>query len=299
MSKNYDDKTHAFTKDVEFFRSPELSYNIEPAFQFCTTPNTSVVRDSEHNTMVDYETSKKNKKDIVYKLNNFCHISEDFVLADPQKTNILFAGCSVTAGEYLPHGYSWPHHLYSYIKETNSNLGPQQILSFPGANASKIIANIFKYVNLFGKPDYIFLMLPDMFRLYTAYEDNFRPEITYAEGATIDDLMFPFQGMYEYQMAYRNLEIFCSSLGIKLFSTSWEMCANAEMGKLNFKTYRSLSFSSLKTISTTSAIGNLSEEKYKDFKKKYYIYGSDKLHPGLISHINYTNHFIERLKNDI
>jgi len=299
MSKNYDDKTHAFTKDVEFFRSPELSHNIEPAFQFWTKPNTSVIRNLEHNCIVDYETTNKNSKDIVYKLNNFCHISEDFVSLDPKKTNILFAGCSVTAGEYLPKGYSWPHHLYSHMKKIIPDIGPQQILAFPGANASKIIANIFKYVNLFGKPDYIFLMLPDMFRLYTAYEDHFSPEITYAEGATIDDLMFPFQGMYEYQMAYRNLEIFCSSLGIKLFSTSWEKCANAEMEKLNFKTYRKLSYSSMKKTRFSSAIKDISEDRYEHFNKKYYVYGSDKLHPGLISHINFADHFIERLKNDI
>jgi hypothetical protein len=294
MGKDYDENTHAFTRDVNFFRSPELSYNIEPAFGFMTTPNITVVRSEEINGMVDARTVNIKSKDILYKLNNFCHISEDFVPRDPTKTNVLFAGCSVTAGEYLPYGYSWPHHLYSYMKENDLNIGPQQILSFPGGNAAKIIANIFKYVNMFGKPDYIFLMLPDMFRLYTAYEDHFRPEITYAEGATIHDLMFPFQGMYEYQMAYRNLEIFCSSLGIKLFATSWEKCANVEMKKLNFKTY--IPFKNDKPSPT---IKKLSGKKYKDFSSKYYVHASDKIHPGLISHIHYTDYFIERLKNDI
>jgi hypothetical protein len=298
MSTNYDENTHAFTKDVYFFHSPELGHDIEPAFQFSTTPNVTLAHDKKTNTM-KHDKETVSKSEVQYPLNNYCHISDDFFPLDNKKTNILFAGCSVTAGEYMPYGYSWPHHLYEYFKEKNIDLGPKQILGFPGANAAKIIANIFKYVDKFGKPDYIFLMLPDMFRLYTATEDMFRPEITYSSDSVIDDLMYPFQGMYEYQMAYRNLEIFCSSLGIKLFSTSWEMCANAEMDKLNFKTYLSLSFSSLTETNSDKTIEELSDKKYKDFKKKYYIYGSDKLHPGLISHINYTNHFIERLKNDI
>jgi hypothetical protein len=291
---DYDEVTHAFTKDVSFFHSPELSYEIEPSFPSQPLKNKTVIRDDDHNCMIEYNPLDKKNKGISYKLNNYSHVSEDFVQVDTEKTNVLFAGCSVTAGEYLPYGYSWSHHVYSHLKENNSNIGPQQILGFPGGNASKIIANIFKYVNIFGKPDYIFLLLPDMFRLYTAYESHFAPEITYAEGATINDLMFPFQGMYQYQMDYRNLEIFCSLLGIKLLSTSWEKCANAEMEKLNFKTY-----SPFKNNKPGSTVNKLSEEKYKGFDKKYYVHGSDKLHPGLISHINYADHFIERLQNDI
>jgi len=100
--------------------------------------------------------------------------------------------------------------------------------------------------------------------------------------------------MYEYQMAYRNLEIFCSSLGIKLFSTSWEKCANVEMKKLKFKTYYPL-----EETNAGVTVEKMSNPKYKKFKKQYYVFGSDNLHPGLMSHINYTDHFIERLNNDI
>ena len=137
-------------------------------------------------------------------------------------------------------------------------------------------------------------MLPDMFRLYTAKEDIFAPEITYSSDSTINDLMFPFQGMYQYQMAYRNLEILCSALNIKLMGTSWEKCANVEMAKLNFKTY-----SPLKETKAGATVEKMSNPKYKGFKKDYYIYGSDNMHPGLMSHVDYTDHFIERLENDI
>ena len=293
MSKNYDENTHAFTKDVYFFHSPELSYKIEPAFQFSTMPYVTLAHDKKTNTM-QQDPEIVSKAEVQYPLNNYCHMSDDFLPLDNKKTNILFAGCSVTAGEYLPYGYAWPHHLYEYFKEKEIDLGPKQILGFPGANAAKIIANIFKYVNEFGKPDYIFLMLPDMFRLYTATENIFRPEITYSSDFGINDSMSPFQGMYEYQMAYRNLEIFCSLLNIKLMTTSWEKCANIEMKKLGFKTYYPL-----ETTNDKATVEKISKIKYKNFKKRYYIYGSDNLHPGLISHINYTQHFIERLKNDI
>jgi hypothetical protein len=293
MIKNYDDNTHAFTKDVYFFHSPELSYDIEPAFQFSKMGHVTLAHVKETNTMVQ-DQELVSKSDVQYPLNNYCHMSDDFFPLDSQNTNVLFAGCSVTAGEYLPYGYAWPHHLYDYLKEKNSNIGPKHILGFPGGNAEKIIANIFKYIDKFGKPDYIFLMLPDMFRIYTAKEDIFAPEITYSSGSTINDLMFPFQGMYQYQMAYRNLEILCSALNIKLMGTSWEKCANVEMAKLNFKTY-----SSLKETKAGATVEKMSNPKYKRFKKDYYIYGSDHMHPGLMSHVDYADHFIERLENDI
>lgn len=282
-----------YKKDVYFFRSPELSYEIAPAFQFTSMPYVTLAHDIKTNTMTQ-DPEIVSKSDVKYPMNNYCHISDDFLPLDTTKTNILFAGCSVTAGEYMPYGYAWPHHVYEYLKEKNINLGPKQILGFPGGNAEKIISNVFKYVKTFGKPDYILLMLPDMYRLYTAYEDMFRPEITYASDSVVDDSTFPFQGMYNYQMAYRNLEIFCSLLKIKLITTSWEKCANAEMERLKFETYLPL-----KETSAGATVEKMSNSKYSNFKKEYYVYGSDNLHPGLMSHVNYADHFIERLENDI
>jgi hypothetical protein len=83
-------------------------------------------------------------------------------------------------------------------------------------------------------------------------------------------------------------------LDIKLIATSWEKCANVEMKKVGFKTYYPL-----EEVRAGVTVEKMSSGKYKDFNKKYYVFGSDGLHPGLMSHINYADHFIERLQNDI
>ncbi len=283
-----------FFMPVPFFSSDELSERVEPSFQNMVGPRRLELSDIK-NPNVKLTNKKKTQK-VFYELNNDFHRSESFSTLDKNKTNVLFAGCSVTFGEYLPEGYAWPSHVYNYMKDNFSDLGEFHVLSYPGGTASKIVSNIFKYLKNYGKPDYIMVLLPDMFRYYGPHNDGsgFAPSITYATGVELADNMTPFKGMYEFQSHYRMLDSVCELLGITLFGTSWDTLANQKMIDLNFKTYRDMPKENL-----IEKAKHLDLNDYSYYDDSFLISAADDRHPGLITQLAYAGHFVERLKDDI
>lgn len=292
--KSTDEQAKRFFMPVPFFSSDELSYRVEPAFQHMLGPKTLPLSEIDNPNVI--LTNKKKVSKVIYELNNDCHRSESFKPIESDKTNVLFAGCSVTFGEYLPEGYAWPSHVYNYMKTNVPNLGDFNVLAYPGGTGPKIISNIFKYVRNYGRPDYIMILLPDMFRYYAPHEDGsgFAPKITYATGLDIVANMTPFRGLYDFQNNYRMLESFCELLGIKLFGTSWDTLANQKMLDLKFKTYQDLPKENL-----IEQAKHLDLEDYSYYDDSFMISAADDLHPGLVTQLAYAGHFVERLKDDI
>ena len=111
---------------------------------------------------------KEINPDLKHNSNNFrC---EEFK-KNHKDTHILFSGCSVTYGQGLLEDEIWAKKLYNKIKQEIPVSGFFN-LGVVGIGICDIVANIFKYIDNFGKPDLIFILLPPIQRRYVWNKKN-------------------------------------------------------------------------------------------------------------------------------
>jgi hypothetical protein len=136
--------------------------------------------------------------------------------SDPFKTehvgeHILFAGCSMTMGDGLEKEDTWGYKTYQKIAETKSVDGFYNIAQ-SGFTCTEIINYVYKYINDYGKPDAIFIFLPDPGRdmKYVMPMDASTPFPDRAE--VLGGLIYN---------AYFALDMYCKAAGIKLIASTW------------------------------------------------------------------------------
>lgn len=242
-----------------------------------------------------------NNKDISYKLNNKGHRSDNFCELSPKSFNVLFAGCSTTFGQGLPLELSWPSILYKDLSNTNKNIGPYNCLGFPGGSASKIIFNVIKYLNMFGSPDVIFILLPDFIRQekYNRLPDR----LTDIEGEDIekfyvkvmsdyfdrkDNGIVDEEGFYDMYNLVITLEYICKKNNTKLYISSWDTLTNRRMLQLDLDNYVDINY-------------DIGDSFYEDYAKtnsdiidkKYLFDARDKMHPGHLVHLYTAKRFLQ------
>lgn len=149
--------------------------------------------------------------------------------------HILFSGCSVTYGMGLYTKETWSNILYNKIKETE-NVSGYYNLGTPGTSTIDIVSNVFKYISLYGKPEAIFLDLPDTNRFYHIKDEEVLKRVNpgmpgYAKNV-LSKIIFQamWRGLpnpqievikvYTYN-ALMMLEEYCKSNNIKLYVFSY------------------------------------------------------------------------------
>lgn len=203
-------------QDPAFVASNEVSFEIDPAARpkYLTANKEFDLCPSEFGNKINENVSVK----ISYKMNNYVHRCDDFHELDSNKYNVLFAGNSATFGEGLPRDYVWDYMVYQKLKEEIPNIGPFHSMGFIGGDTTKIVYNIFKYINKFGVPSEIFFCI-----------SNYAREVRYFESISgfktqrwdQEDLKNMFDGtrqqlIYLGIIAIRNLMVFCKINNVKL-----------------------------------------------------------------------------------
>lgn len=92
-----------------------------------------------------------------YSLNKYGFRSDEF---NKEPIDFLYVGCSETFGQGGTIEESWPHILNKKL----NNSGPYINLGVPGAGWTEIISNVFTYIENFGAPKNIFMLLPNIER---------------------------------------------------------------------------------------------------------------------------------------
>lgn len=202
--------------------------------------------------MPDY---KKNTSynNVIYKLNSAGLRSDEFK-KNPGSPHILFAGCSVTCGIGVNLQDTWAYKLYSDFNNPSGFFN----ISLPGGSPIEIISNIFKYIDQYGKPDYIFILLPPIHR-----------DGRYVIKDYIDKIVYNF---------YRSLEVFCKYNNIKLLSSSWALKNE---------------FDFLNDLDTFFEI-KVDDIEYYGGE----ILGDDNHHPGSAAHLVWYNEFRKRVGHE-
>ena len=135
------------------------------------------------------------------------YISDSLVPVSKDKTNVLFAGCSITVACGLNDiKKSWSYKLYDQINEHNPCSGYFNV-GLSGGSTIEIILNVFKYISKYGYPDYIFILFPNYGRDWFKF-NTFRG----LDGTLVEIFIFNL---------YSILEDMCKNNNVKLFSTGW------------------------------------------------------------------------------
>ena len=286
-----------FKDNDKIFVTQEVSRNLEPSifsnYQSSIISYKDVILPIRKNPNYNLDLLDR----VNVRLNNFSHRSEDFLTLDNDKINILFAGCSETFGESLPEKHSWPYHVMHELKKHNLNLGPEQILGFPGGSMTKIVRNIFKYVDKFGKPDYILLLAPDfartcMYNLETeTHQIKNNADILNIYKDTSYNILYDLFSSYCQQ--YELLRIFCKTNNIKLLSTSWHVESAYLMNKMYPETFRDMYAENFLNYYQSS---NFDEDYFNTLDKDFLNSAADNLHSGTVFHVSVGRFFSEWTK---
>lgn len=165
---------------------------------------------------------------------------------DPE-SDILASGCSITFGIGVPENGRWTNFLSNSLNKSVTNLGS------PGASIQSICTNIIQYALNNKMPKEIFCLMPDFFRRMVVVDKEFYISKNYKSfGANenlesiycnptilmhginsmfmeisdtkyVEDSISPHQLILDSVNAIYILESFCSTNGIKLYWTTWDL----------------------------------------------------------------------------
>jgi hypothetical protein len=171
----------------------------------------------------DFGHNKNNRNDHTASLNSLGFRCDEFI-SNHTKKHILFAGCSVTWGDWLEKEEAWPSLLLNNLRKIEDVNGFFSV-AYPGSSIAKQISFIFKYIYSFGNPDVIFFLMPNTGRFFTTEKINGKVSITaslinkkvnkeYPESIElVEHVTFEMYAM---------LEAYCKTNGIRLISSSWQ-----------------------------------------------------------------------------
>lgn len=168
--------------------------------------------------------------------------SDPFIKLQPGQESILFSGCSLTFGFGLELEQTFAYKLYKYISAKKELPGFFNI-AVPGSSGMQAILSIFDYINLYGNPTMIFLLMPQLER-DAAYLLNYKFEIDYKNTRPKEKQSEDFDRYAPlFYRLYKTLYLYCKSNGIKLFSGHWHETDMVLHGERKLEDYSEFSLS--------------------------------------------------------
>ena len=202
----------------------------------------------EENYYIANLFSKSSELKFSYKINNHGFRSNHFKKIDKNKVSILTGGCSNSFGLELPDDLRWQSFLLKKIKKTNVELFD---ISSMGGSIRLITRNVFSFIRNYDKPDYIFLLFPDIARdfLYRKESNNFVSVYAHTDHIkntnNFDNVYKKYSLNFDENNALMialesiwSLEEFCKQANIKLFWSTWDQnLENYFYNNKNFNNY--------------------------------------------------------------
>jgi len=224
-----------------------------------------------------FEMDRMNAPDL--RINSHGFRSDEFK-KNHDKRHILFSGCSVTYGIGLLENEIWAKKLYNKLNIKNDLSGFFN-LGLPGTSIFDIVANIFRYIDNFNKPETIFIAIPNYQRRYVS-----NPDTRNIKDQTVDPINKIFHGVYKdnkkdefsdtlHIYAYHYLmflEMFCKSNNIDLFY----FCYN--------NNYISMELDRFFEINKKDFQNKLTQFSIDNPNNKYALYARDNSHYGEAYH---------------
>lgn len=264
---------------------------------------------------IDSESADSN---FYYKLNKNGFRSKNFDKFDNSKTNILFAGCSITYGVGLPEGLTWPDFFIKKFSNITSDIDYYNI-ALPGASIFLNFKNILAFLKTVGKPDYILMIAPETTRnLYWDVQSKKFANALITSNQREVDINYKKQYIQENNLMFnivylQTLEYICNILNIKFIWSSWNTISSDVYKEFNFNNFIEIENDHPLAIIPPRIFngqGNfLSKIKYQTSLKKindlnvnnfpFWEVARDRRHPGVCFSELYSDSFFKKIEKNI
>lgn len=234
--------------------------------------------------------------------------SQTFKEIDKDKTNVLFAGCSWTFGEGVLQEDSWTSCVSEKISEYLNKEVDAYNVAVMGASPHLTIKNIMGFIRKYGKPDYIFAVIPGHSRKILFSEDTHKffnglfPENNiYAKEhkAAIKryvNAYDPRESLLEISTMIGMLEDLCMSLGINLLWSAYDEAIKHLAETVGHPSYIDDPHNFVKSKDTNSPKGKSNISFYPNSNNvPYWEIAYDDLHPGAAWHHDFSNTVFKEL----
>lgn len=256
-----------------------------------------------------------------YKINKQGFRSKVFEDFDKNKTNVLFAGCSVTFGCGLPEGMNWADFLVNKMKKEFTDNIDHYNISLPGASVFLNVKNILSFINSVGIPDIILMALPETTR--SLYWDEEAGKFAHAlMSSNFREVDKKYRNGYIQEnnlminlVSIQFIEMLCKNLNINLAWTSWNMTSSDLYKQFNFNNFFEMHFKHTLSI-VPPRIFN-SSANFKDHLKNkneyeknlkmlndlnknnlpFWEVARDYVHPGTCFSEFYSEEFLKEIKD--
>lgn len=172
--------------------------------------------------------------------------NDDFFRCDNFKKDhdgihILFAGCSQTEGVGGNIEDTWAYSLYNNLKNNNNVSGFYSIAK-AGYGWQKVISNFLIYCNKYKKPDFLFILLPNVGRFYEwdikysqwFYKQKYLEILFNDDEKTENNFINKkqyFELLINFKISWNLFENFCKDNNIKMLWSTWD-----ELDHINYLT---------------------------------------------------------------
>lgn len=246
---------------------------------------------------------------VEYFYNNDFFRCDDFT-ANHESPHILFAGCSQTEGVGAPLETVWSKVLLNKINNENSTNSRFYSIAKSGYGWQKVIATYMVYIQKYGVPEYLFVLLPNLGRFFEwdNSEEVYRYVQRYPNGGGVStdqldeekvpDFLYIERPLsigehrkcfIDFAVSWQLFEKYCQSVGTKILWASWDYEEN--------KNYK---FANL-----TKNYIDLDDEQFIEFIKKerpdgrlgQYDLSRRDGHAGILINEYWASRFYEEIKN--
>ena len=224
---------------------------------------------------------------------------DEFTKDHNGKLHLLFSGCSNTWPQAIDEDMGWAKRTYNKLSEIY-NVSGYYNLGIPGASISEICQNVMSYCQIYGKPNIIFLNLPDAMR-----EARKVGQTDHTEEYTDDEKR-------EYaDLEYKKLEGYCKVNKIFLITFSWTDGITTHGGNI---IQRMVDFFAGKDHGKTFSISRdfqtyieINKKKFQEYVLEYFKnnpndpdadVARDSDHPGHAVHWAWYNFVYETFKSN-
>lgn len=212
--------------------------------------------------------------------------------------HIVFSGCSNTEGIGQNIEDTWSYMLYQQISQQHKTSGYFN-LGRSGTGWQKIVNNFRNYVNLYGAPDYLFLIHPNLLRGYRWVNKGPHQFIGWElyqlnpwqeQVNRVEDIEFHRNAFPVWVMTWKLFTDYCESIGTKIVWSTWDQWENNNIINSNL-------FNDNFLMMTEPSQEDLMTKYYDLLDREDAIEARDG-HDGYIHHTHWYLAFKERLIKD-
>lgn len=232
--------------------------------------------------------SFKEEDSVRYYFNSSGYRSDEFTDSHDGE-HILFSGCSETEGMGGNLDSNWAHIMYTELAK-KTKLSGFFNLSRGGWGHQVIIPNILQYINRYGKPDKIYLLLPNISRKYewqgndrnvevylhkikTPYWSNEPTKDGSGKNRLQQTLEEQRTDLVSFIVLLRMFEEYCISNDIKLLWSTWDEPDATNYKQLNvFKRFILVPYKPEIILKSKSFVVDKDKENIK-FRKRDWHHG--------------------------